>query len=229
MARLTWHGHSCFLLETDDGKRLIFDPWLSGNPAADISADEIGDLDYILVSHGHSDHFADALPLARRTGAMLLSSFEIVTFAQEQGIENAHGLSIGGGHTFEFGYAKMTPALHGGAVAGDEQGTHTTMPGGWWLELDGGKRVYHAGDTALMLEMQLLQDQVDVAMLPIGDNYTMGPRDAVRAVEFIRPKVVIPMHYNTFPLIQQDPKAFAARVGDRARVVVLEPGKSFDF
>ena len=229
MARLTWHGHSCFLLETDDGKRLIFDPWLTGNPAADITADEVGDLDYILVSHGHSDHFADALPLARRTGAMLVSSYEIVTFAQEQGIENAHGLSIGGGYTFDFGYAKMTPALHGGSVDGDEKGTHTTMAGGWWLELDGGKRVYHAGDTALMLEMQLLHDQVDVALLPIGDNYTMGPRDAVRAVEFIRPKVVIPMHYNTFPLIQQDPKAFAARVGDRARVVVLEPGKSFDF
>ena len=229
MARLTWHGHSCFLLETDDGKRLIFDPWLTGNPAADITADEVGDLDYILVSHGHSDHFADALPLARRTGAMLVSSYEIVTFAQEQGIENVHGLSIGGGYTFDFGYAKMTPALHGGSVDGDEKGTHTTMAGGWWLELDGGKRVYHAGDTALMLEMQLLHDQVDVALLPIGDNYTMGPRDAVRAVEFIRPKVVIPMHYNTFPLIQQDPKAFAARVGDRARVVVLEPGKSFDF
>ena len=229
MARLTWHGHSCFLLETDDGKRLIFDPWLTGNPVADITADEVGDLDYILVSHGHSDHFADALPLARRTGAMLVSSYEIVTFAQEQGIENVHGLSIGGGYTFDFGYAKMTPALHGGSVDGDEKGTHTTMAGGWWLELDGGKRVYHAGDTALMLEMQLLHDQVDVALLPIGDNYTMGPRDAVRAVEFIRPKVVIPMHYNTFPLIQQDPKAFAARVGDRARVVVLEPGESFDF
>src|SRR5512146_1163525 len=114
MARLTWHGHSCFVLETDDGKRLIFDPWLTGNPAADISADDVGDLDFILVSHGHSDHFADAIPLARRTGATLISSFEIANFVQEQGVENAHGLSIGGGHAFDFGYAKMTPALHGG-------------------------------------------------------------------------------------------------------------------
>ncbi len=229
MARLTWHGHSCFLLETDDGKRLIFDPWLTGNPAADISADQVGDLDFILVSHGHSDHFADAIPLAQRTGATVVASYEIANLVQEKGVENAHGLSIGGGHTFEFGYAKMTPALHGASVAGDDEGTHTSMPGGWWLELNGGKRVYHAGDTGLILDMKLLEGQVDVALLPIGDNYTMGPRDAVRAVEFIRPAIVIPMHYNTFPLLEQDPHAFAAAVGDLARVVVLEPGKSFEF
>lgn len=228
MARLTWHGHSCFLLETD-GTRIIIDPWLTGNPVADISADEVGDLDFILVSHGHGDHFADAIPLARRTGATLVASYEIVSFAQSQGIENAHPMHIGGGHEFPFGYAKMTPAAHGGEVEGDDEGKFTTNPAGWWLRLKEGPRVYHAGDTGLIMDMKLLEGRVDVAMLPIGDNFTMGPEDAVRAVEFIRPGVVIPMHYNTFDLLKQDPQAFARDVGDRARVVVLEPGKSFDF
>lgn len=229
MARLTWHGHSCFMLETDEGTRILFDPWLDQNPKADIKPEDIDDLDYILVSHGHWDHFADAIPLAKRTGAMLISSFEIVSFAQTKGVESAHPMSIGGGHRFPFGYAKMTPALHGGEVAGDDEGKYTTMPGGWWLDLAGGQRVYHAGDTALLMEMKLLEGQVDVALLPIGDNFTMGPRDAVRAVEFIKPRVVIPMHYNTFELIAQDPAAFAREVGDRAEVRVLEPGQSYDF
>lgn len=229
MARLTWHGHSCFMLETDDGTRILFDPWLDENPMADIRAEDIGELDYILVSHGHWDHFADALPLARRTGAMLCASFEICGFAQDQGIENVHAQHIGGGFRYPFGYAKMTPALHGGQVAGDEEGKYTTLPAGWWLELNSGKRVYHAGDTALITDMKLLDGKVDVALLPIGDNFTMGPEDAVTAVEFIHPRVVIPMHYDTFPPIRQDAQKFARDVGDRAEVVVLKPGESYEF
>ncbi len=229
MARLTWHGHACFLLETDDGQRILFDPFLDENPAADIKADQVEALDFILVSHGHSDHFADAIPLAKRTGAKLLGTFELVSFVQTQGVENAHPLHIGGGHTFDFGYAKMTPALHGGEIAGDDEGKYTTMPGGWWLELNGGKRVYFAGDTGLITDMKLLEGQVDVALLPIGDNFTMGPRDAIRAVEFIKPTTVIPMHYNTWELIRQDPHAFARAVGNRAKVVVLAPGQSHEF
>ncbi len=229
MAKLTWHGHSCFLLETDEGARILFDPFLDQNPVADVKAADIGDVDFILVSHGHGDHFADAIPIARRTGATLVSSYEIVNFVQTQGVENAHPLSIGGGHTFAFGYAKMTPALHGGELDADESGRFTTMPGGWWLELNGGKRVYHAGDTALITDMKLLEGMVDVALLPIGDNFTMGPRDAIRAVDFIKPRTVIPMHYNTWDLIKQDPHAFARAVGSKAKVVVLDPGGTFEF
>lgn len=229
MARLTWHGHSCFELVTDDDTRILFDPWLDENPKADIKADDIERLDYILVSHGHFDHFADAIPLAKRTGATLVSSFEIVAFAQSKGVEKGHGMSIGGGYRFPFGYAKMTPALHGPNVAGDEEGTFSAMPGGWWLDLEGGKRLYHAGDTALIMDMQLLEGRVDVALLPIGDNFTMGPEDAARAVEFIRPRTVIPMHYDTFEVIEQDPLEFKRLVGDTAEVVVLEPGGAFEF
>lgn len=228
MARLTWHGHACFTLVTDDDARLMFDPWLDDNPVADIGTDQVQDLDYILVSHGHFDHFGDAIPLARKTGATLVAIYELAAFAQSKGVEKTHGMSIGGGYRFPFGYAKLTPALHGPNVAGDEDGVFTCMPAGWWLDL-GGKRLYHAGDTALITDMQLLRGRVDVALLPIGDNYTMGPEDAARAVEFIEPRIVVPMHYNTFDLIRQDPAEFARRVGARARVEILRPGESLEF
>lgn len=228
MARLTWHGHACFTLVTDEGSRIMFDPWLDENPVADIRTDQVDELDFLLISHGHFDHFGDAIKLAKQTGALLISTFEIVSFAQSKGVKNAHPLHIGGGYRFSFGYAKMTPALHGGQVAGDDEGAYTTVPGGFWLDLNR-KRLYHAGDTALLMEMHLLKGKVDVALLPIGDNFTMGPEDAARAVEFIEPMVVIPMHYNTFDLIRQDPQDFASRVGGRAEVVVLEPGRSYEF
>ena len=228
MNRLTWHGHSCFTLATSSGHLLLFDPWLDDNPTADIKTDRITRLDFILCSHGHSDHFADAIKLCKKTSATLLGTYELVAFAQSKGVKSGHGMSIGGGYTFPFGYAKMTPAMHGGQVAGDDDGAYTTQPAGWWLDLNGA-RLYHAGDTALIMDMQLLQGRVDVALLPIGDNYTMGPDDAVRAVEMIRPTTVIPMHYNTFDVIKQDPHDFARKVGDLANVKILTPGESIDF
>ncbi|MFC1791227.1 metal-dependent hydrolase [Gemmatimonadota bacterium] len=227
MARLHYHGHSTFTLTTDDGTRIIIDPWFDENPLSDVKADGIQDVDFILCTHGHSDHFADAIPLAKRTGATLVSTFEIVSFAQSQGVENAHPLHIGGGYTFPFGYLKMTPALHGGQVHGDDEGAFTTVPGGFLINL-AGTRIYHAGDTALLTDMQLLRGKVDVALLPIGDNFTMGPEDAARAVDFIRPKVVIPIHYNTFDMIAQDPEAFRGMVGDLAKVEVVGPGESYE-
>lgn len=228
MARLTWHGHSCFTLETDAGKRVMFDPFLDDNPVADVRADEVVHLDYILCSHGHFDHFGDALALAKRTGALLVGTFELAAFAESRGVTRTHGMNVGGGHRFDIGYVKLTPALHSGTIAGDDEGRYPSTPNGFWLDL-GGKRLYHSGDTALIMDMQLLRGRVDVALLPIGDNFTMGPDDALRAVEFIEPRVVIPMHYNTWDLIAQDPRAFRAQVGARAEVVILEPGGSYEF
>ena len=228
MNRLTFHGHAAFELITSKGASIMFDPWLDENPAADIKTTDVSKLDYILVSHGHGDHFSDVIPLAKQTNATVLATFELVALCQSKGVQNGHGMSIGGGYRFPFGYAKLTPALHGTGIDGGANGIHSTMPNGWWLDL-GDARVYHAGDTALLTDMQLLQGKVDVAMLPIGDNFTMGPEDAARAVEFIKPRVVIPMHYNTFDVIKQDPQHFKQLVGNRAEVVILKPGESFDF
>ena len=226
MATLTFHGQSTFTVETADGTRLVIDPFFDDSPVSDIRRAEAGPVDYVLCTHGHFDHFADAIPLLRETGATLVSTFEIVSFAETQGIANVHPLHIGGGHDFPFGRAKMTPAIHGGQVHGDATGQFTTVPGGFLLHIDG-KRIHHAGDTALTLDMQLLRGKVDVAILPIGDNFTMGPEDAAEAVGFIEPEVVIPMHYNTWPLIAQDPERFRDLVGDRARVQVMDPGDVF--
>jgi L-ascorbate metabolism protein UlaG (beta-lactamase superfamily) len=228
MARLTWHGHSTFSLITDGGKRVLFDPFLSDNPKSDIKADDVTELDYIFCSHGHGDHFADAISIATRTGAMFVSAYELAGYVASRGAANTHGMSIGGGHMFEgLGYVKLTAALHGHSVDGSD-GKVTTHPCGFLLQVDG-KRIYHAGDTSLMMDMHLLKGRVDIALLPIGDNFTMGPEDAATAVEFIQPSVVIPMHYNTWDVIAQDPRAFAERVGSTARVEILEPGGSYEF
>ena len=227
MATLTWHGHSCFTLATGD-TRIMIDPWLDENPKADIKAADVEKLHYILVSHGHFDHFADCVKLAKKTGATVVSTFELVAFTQKQGVKNAHGMNIGGGYQFPFGRVKLVPAVHTGSIDGDEEGAFTTDCCGFLISLDEGPRIYHAGDTALIMDMQLLNGRVDVAMLPIGDNFTMGPEDAARAVEMIRPTTVIPMHYNTFDVIEQNPAGFRDLVGDTAAVEILEPGGSFE-
>ena len=228
MATVTWHGHATCTLRTDDGTRLVIDPFFGDNPSFDGTVDDVEAADYILCTHGHFDHFADCIPLAKRTGATVVSTFEIVSFCQKNGVEKGHGMNIGGGHRFPFGYLKMTPAIHSGSVEGDVEGMFTTACGGFLIDL-GGKTFYHSGDSALTRDFELLEGQVDVAMLPIGDNFTMGPRDASRAVEMISPSVVIPIHYSTWDLIKQDPEEFRSLVGNKARVEILKPGESYDF
>lgn len=226
MATLTWIGHSCFTLE-HEGTRILIDPWIDGNPAATIKSGDLGKIDYILVSHGHSDHFADCVKIAKKTGATIISTFELVAFCHKQGAKNGHGMNIGGAYLFPFGRVKLTPALHTGSIDGDD-GSFTTDCCGFLISLEGGPSIYHAGDTALIMDMQLLQGRVDLAILPIGDNFTMGPEDAARAVEMIQPETVIPMHYNTFPVIEQNPEGFREMVGDAARVEILQPGGTFE-
>jgi len=226
--RFDYHGHATFSLYTDSGQRLLFDPYFGNNPKFDGTYEDVGHVDFVLTSHGHFDHFEDAIPVLKSTGATLIATVEIVSFAKTQGVEKIHGMNIGGAHEFPFGRVKLTPALHGGQVEGDESGKFTTAPCGFLLNVDG-RRVYYSGDTALITDMQLLRGKVDVAILPIGDNFTMGPDDAAMAVDFIRPKHVIPVHYNTWPLIAQDPKEFAKKVGKNAEVVVVQPGSSWEF
>jgi L-ascorbate metabolism protein UlaG (beta-lactamase superfamily) len=227
MAKLIFHGHACVELLGDEGTRILIDPFLSENPLADVGPDHFDRLDYLLLTHGHFDHVADAWEILRRTDATLIATFEIVAYAQEkQGAKNAHPLHIGGGWDFPFGRVKLTTAIHGGLVAGDGAEGYTTCPAGILLSIDG-HRVHHAGDTALTLDMTLLKGQVDTALLPIGDNFTMGPEDAARAVEMIEPSTVIPIHYGTWDLVEQDPERFRELVGSAADVVVIPPGGSY--
>ena len=220
--RVTFHGHACFEV-TGDGKRILIDPFFTGNPKADVPAGKIANLDAILLSHGHGDHLGDAIPLSKQHGATIVTTYELAQFCDARGA-TVHAMHIGGSHRFPFGTVKLVPAFHGGGVDGDD-GTHTTSACGVVVTL-AGRTLYHTGDTGLTLEMQLLAGRVDVMCVPIGDNYTMGVEDAVRAVEFVKPRTVIPMHYNTWDVIAADPEQFRRQIGDRAEVVILNPGES---
>ena len=223
MLKVTFHGHACFSLEAE-GQRVVIDPFLTGNPAADIPVARLPKVDAVLLSHGHGDHLGDAIPIAKRDGATIVATAELARFCGQRGA-TVHAMHIGGAHEFAFGRVKLVPAFHGGGVEGDATGQFTTNPCGVVVTM-GGKAVYHCGDTGLTLEMQLLEGRVDVMLVPIGDNYTMEIEDAVRAVDLVRPGTVVPMHYNTWDVIKADPELFKRQVGDRARVVVLAPGQS---
>ncbi len=221
--RLTWYGHATLGLETG-GYRILVDPFFTGNPAASTSADKVM-ADYILVSHGHGDHVGDAEAIARRTGAMVISNAEIASWFGNKGIKS-HGQHLGGGYHHPFGYLKLTFAIHG---SGLPDGSYGGNPAGFLLTTLDGEKIYLAQDTGLFGDMKLIGDEgLDLAVLPIGDNYTMGPDDALRAVELLRPKRVVPIHYNTFDVITQDPIAWAQRVQAQTGVPVtlLKPGQS---
>ncbi len=222
---ITWYGHACLGLETG-GSRLLVDPYLTGNPAASVKADNVSP-DYILVSHGHGDHIGDTVAIARRTGATVISNFEIVGWLEKQGIKKTHPQHIGGGFKYPFGYLKLVNALHGSALP---DGSNGGNPVGFLLTTKDGKKIYLAQDTGLFGDMRLIGEEgIALATLPIGDNFTMGPDDALRAVKLIQPQNVIPIHYNTFDLIAQDAQAWRSKVESQtsAKVHVLKPGESY--
>ena len=222
--RVRWLGHACLLFESD-GRHILVDPFLSNNPAAADKPDKVP-ADFILVSHGHSDHVGDTVAIARRTGATVIANYEISQwFTSKQGLRKTHGQHIGGSHVFPFGRVKLTLALHGSELP---DGSNGGNPCGFLIYFNDGKKVYDAADTGLFGDMRLVGEEgIDLAILPIGDNYTMGPDDSLRAIKLIQPKKVLPIHYNTFDLIAQDSAAWATRVRQetRAEPVVLKPGE----
>jgi L-ascorbate metabolism protein UlaG (beta-lactamase superfamily) len=221
---VTWHGHAALSIKVN-GSTIVVDPFFTDNSAAKTKAADI-DADYILISHGHRDHVGDALDIARRTGALVISNFEISTWFVQQGYEKVHGQHIGGGFQHPFGHVKLTVAFHGSMLP---DGAYGGMPAGFLLTIEG-KKIYIAADTALYSDMKLIgREGLDLAIIPIGDNYTMGPADAVMAVQFLEPKVVIPYHFNTWELISQDPYAWAddVRAKCTSQVIVLSVDDSY--
>jgi L-ascorbate metabolism protein UlaG (beta-lactamase superfamily) len=225
MPKVTWFGHSVIQIE-NDGTNLLIDPFLTGNPKAAVKADDVSP-DVILVSHGHGDHVGDTIELAKRTGATVICNFEIANWLEKQGVARIHPMHIGGSSQQPWGRVKLTQALHG---SGLPDGSYGGNPCGFLLTIQG-KKIYHACDTGLFLDMQLIGEEgLDLAILPIGDNFTINPDDALRAVKLLRPRQVLPIHYDTFDIIRQDPAAWRDRVEKETdtHVALLEPGQSLD-
>ena len=221
--KVNWYSHACLLIESS-GTRLLVDPFFTGNPKAAVGADQV-EADYIFVSHGHGDHVGDTIPIANRTGATVVSVFEIHNWLVAQGVEKTHPMHIGGGFDFSWGRVKLTIATHGSALP---DGSYGGNPCGFIFYVQG-KKIYHACDTGLFFDMKLIGEEgIDLAVLPIGDNFTMGPEDALRAVKLIKPRQVLPIHYDTFDVIRQDPgewKALVEKETDTG-VCLLKPGDS---
>ncbi|MGG0460362.1 metal-dependent hydrolase [Priestia aryabhattai] len=222
---VSYHGHSIVKIETK-GKTILIDPFITGNELTDLNAEEVK-ADVILLTHGHNDHVGDTVEIAKRSGALVVAVAELATYLSWQGL-NVHPMSIGGAYTFDFGTVKLTQAFHGSSYTeNNEKIIYTGMPAGLLLTIEG-KTIYHAGDTALFSDLKLIgRHKPDLAFLPIGDNFTMGPEDAAIAAEWVQAKLVVPIHYNTFPVIKQDPHQFVESLSG-VEGKVLKAGEGLD-
>jgi L-ascorbate metabolism protein UlaG (beta-lactamase superfamily) len=226
--RLTWFGHSCFLLETGT-HRLLFDPWLNTNPVSPVKAADVR-CDFIFCSHAHEDHTEDALEIARNNHAPIIAPYELAEYFAAQGATTIDPMQ-GGSAVLPFGRVKLTLAIHSSSLElGNGRNLPLGEPAGFVVSVEG-RKIYHAGDTALFSDMRLIGHiGLDLALLPIGDWYTMGIDDAVDALDLLTPRLAVPMHFNTHEKIRVDPQAFVTRASARGHTVsVLKPGSTLEF
>lgn len=224
--KVSYHGHSIVKIESN-GKTIIIDPFITGNRLTDLTVADVHP-DVIILTHGHGDHLGDTIELAKKSGALVVGLAEIATYLGWKGLKT-HGMNIGGAYKFDFGTVKFTPAFHSSGFMTDQQEIiYLGMPAGV-LFMNEGKTIYHAGDTSLFSDMKLIGERhpIDVAFLPIGDNFTMGPEDAAFAAKLINAKTVVPIHYNTFPPIKQDPNKFIQLLENK-NGRILKPGESIE-
>ncbi|GAA0426000.1 metal-dependent hydrolase [Virgibacillus salarius] len=209
--QISYHGHSVVMIKTDTHQILI-DPFITGNEKCDLDANSVNP-DVILLTHGHNDHVGNTIDIAKRTNALIVAPNELADYMGSKGLR-VHPMHIGGKHEFDFGTVKLTQAFHGSAFTEDDGSiVYTGMPAGILLTVNE-KTIYHVGDTGLFSDLKLIGDMnnIDIAFVPIGDNFTMGPEDALIASEWIHADVTVPIHYNTFPVIEQDPHKFISQI-----------------
>ena len=222
--KISFHGHSCIQICTNENHKIIIDPFINDNPMSDLDLDTL-DIDYILLTHAHNDHFGDTLEIAKKNDALVITTVEIADFLEAQGVKS-HGMNLGGSYQFPFGRMKLVTAFHSSSLQWNNETLSLGNPSGIVLEIED-KKIYHAGDTALYSDMKLIAP-VDLAFLPIGDNFTMGIEDAIQAAEFLNAKDVVPIHYNTFPIIKQDPNKFIRGLKN-SNGLLLKIGEVYDY
>jgi L-ascorbate metabolism protein UlaG (beta-lactamase superfamily) len=226
---ITWLGHSTFLIVTPGGKRIVTDPWLEGNPMCPPAHKRIDAADVILLSHGHSDHSGDVVSVARATGAPVVAVYELALWLERKGLQNVQGMGVGGTIDLAGVHISMVPAVHTSSVVEGDSSVYLGVPTGFVVRLENDQAFYFAGDTALFGDMRLIGEMYspDVAFLPIGDHYTMGPDAAARACRLLGVRQVVPMHYGTFPVLTGTPKQLKQLVEPHGiDVLELKPGET---